>query len=155
MIGVENMVVYAQYLIKVEDLEKVVPMEFGQFKEKAEEVLVAIKLQENVNDSFSMQDIFEYCTRDDIEGCSIYNNLESDLFTLLEDRLQETYDLLLLMFVAFKEKTGVSVFSEMNYETDKPYFYLSKDDVVELTPQAKALEQMGIPIELELWEEKW
>lgn len=147
--------VYAEYLIELQDLEKIVPQKMQLFKDKAEEVLVIIKLTDNEGSKFTMKEIFEYCARDDIEGAMIYNLLDDETWDLVEDKLSEMYNALTYVFRAFKEKTGVGVNIEMNYETDEHYFYLVQDDVVELTPQAKKLQEMGIKIELERWTETY
>ena len=102
-----------------------------------------------------MSDLFDYCARDDIEGAIIYNSLDDETWDLVEDKLSEMYNALMYVFRAFKEKTGVGANIEMNYGTDESYFYLVQDDVVELTPQAKKLQEVGIKIELERWTETW
>jgi hypothetical protein len=147
--------VFAEYVIEFEDLEKVVPNETKAFFEKAEEVLLIIKMTSDEDYNFKMRDMYEYCGRDDIEGSNIYNLLDANTWDLVEDKLSEVYNLLTDVFHAFEKQTGVGVNIEMNYETDKHYFYLVKDDVVQLTPQAKKLEQMGIKLELEQWSESW
>ena len=149
------MSVFAEYVVRFDDLEKVVPHETKIFKDKAEEILLIIKLSSEDSSNFNMRDIFEYCARDDIEGGEIYNFVDSNTWGLIEDKLSEVYNLLTDVFRAFEKKTGVGVNIEMNYQTEKHYFYLIEHHVVQLTPQASKLEEMGIKIELERWTETW
>lgn len=147
--------IYAEYVVDVQDIERVVPKEIQLFKDKAEEVLLIIKLASECSYNVTINDLYDYCARDDIGGNMIYNALDDETWDLVEDKLSETYNALTYVFRAFKDITGVGLNIEMNYQTDKPYFYLIKDDVVELTPQAIKLRDAGVVLELQTWVEEW
>ena len=148
--------VYSAYIIPFEEVRKVVPDEVRVFEEKAEKILVFLKLT-YTDYGFTMEDIFEFCTRDDIEGCRIYNILDNGDFHSLDGELDDIYSSLCLsensVFGAFKKKTNIGLGAEYNYKEEQPYFYLHEDDLIQLTPSGKALRDNGVSFEFANWSE--
>jgi hypothetical protein len=148
--------VYTAYTISFEQIKKVVPKEVELFEEKADKVLVFLKLS-YPDKKFSMKDIFDYCTKDDIEGCRIYNALKNDDFHAIEEDLQTIYDFLWgnddSVIRMFTKATNIRLGLDFNYKEGQSYFYLYEDDLIQLTPSGQALKEKGVEFEFAKWEE--
>jgi hypothetical protein len=139
-------VVYGQYVVPFYELEKVLPNEFKEFKEKSDEVLIFVNLSQDfsINNRFTMNDVYENCIVDDIEGSKFYRLLDDETFGAIEDRLSDIYNMFQNMLVLFKEKTQIALYSDFNYDEGLPFIYLNYYDVMEMTPKAKELLKMGV-----------
>ena len=151
--------VYSGFLIPFDEIKKVVPNEVKMFEEKAESVLVYLRLT-YPDKNFTMKDIFEMCSRDDKECCRIYDELiERKGLKDIEKQLDEVYRCLLVngdsVFSAFRKETNVAFDIGFDYENGDTYFSLCEKDVIELTPQAKSLKEKGIDFKFKVWTETY
>jgi hypothetical protein len=148
--------VYTAYVIEYDEIKKVVPNEASLFEERADKVLVFLKLA-YPDKKFTMNDIFDYCAKDDIDGCRIYKIIDNEDFHAIEEDLQEVYGLLWgndnSVIRMFAKTTNVELGMDYNYKENKAYFYLHETDLIQLTPSGQALKEKGVRFEFEKWEE--
>jgi hypothetical protein len=138
----------AEYLTSWEDICKVASQEKVQaFDESFEIFKVAYRLIQG--DEIHLIDYFVHHL--DVH----YSDLEvSDL----EEQIKKLDDLLYEVILEFRETTGVYVGIELNYTAirndnyeDSVMFVLNWDDIVDLTPKAKRLKEMGVGFQFEAW----
>lgn len=156
--GSKSDYIYSAYIIPFEEIKKVVPNEVIAFEEKSEEALVFLRLS-YTQYGFNIDDIFEYCVRDDIEGCRIYSVLNGEDFNVVCDFLEVIYSLLVSgedsVLGAFKRETNIGLGVDYNYDTEKPYFYLIQDDLIQLTPSGHMLKNKGVMFDFKKWVESY
>jgi hypothetical protein len=140
------------YIISLDEIKKIVPSAVQRFEEKAEEILVILRLTYDYK--FSIKDILEHCAVDDLEGSKLYKVLTDEDYHALEGKFKEAYDLLIYekgsVLEVFREKTGVKVTIEYDYDdfdhNNHVYFCIGYRDAVEYNPSMKALKDSGLKI---------
>jgi len=149
---IEDFKAVADYVLEYDEVKKVVPEEIKEFEEKVDAVLVAIRLMGY--EDISLMSIFEYMCNEE-ENSDIERDLSKDDFNAVEEMLKELFDVIGVVEDKFEEKTKISIYNSFSKTEEKVYFEMRMDDVVELTPQAKALKESGVKFEFQSWVDEW
>jgi hypothetical protein len=144
---------YAEYVLSFEDFAKVMGDDLKEFHDRAEEIMLVIKLAHDSARSFNMVDFYHHCCMEDTYDSSVFQLLDDDLYDLIKEKLDKLKNLFQIAMIRFERKTGIKVFSEIDYAEDQPYLYMNKKDMMELSPKAKAIQALGVHVELSVWTE--
>jgi hypothetical protein len=138
----------AEYTISWDSVCEVIDSSLvADFNEKMSKLAVAIKLSDDYD--LEIHDCLIYYCGD--KYSKSYKNLEQ-----YNSALQEIINLMKVIFEKFKEKTNIHIYIDLVYsdwieDEEKPKIILQYEDVVELTPKAKSLHDLGITFCLDTW----
>jgi hypothetical protein len=131
---------------KVVDKEKV-----DKFNELFEQIQVVLKME---GEDLDVSDCFIYFESSNY--CSVESSLDE-----IEDKVYELKKVFDDILLEFKNKTDIKIFLTLNYDElnnennqdneNCVYFELGWDDVVQLTPKAKKLQDKGVWFDLNEW----
>ena len=148
---IDNYKAVADYILTYDEFKKVVPEEMALFEEKANELLVFLKLQ---GYEYDMSDVLEYLI-DEEESSEIEMNIDGIDGEIAKQKIEEMFDLMGKAEEKFQEKTKISIYLEYSKVSEEFYFEMRMDDVVQLTPQAKELQDSGIKFGFQSWVDEW
>jgi hypothetical protein len=144
---VEDYKTVAGYFLKIEQVKKVVPESYKIFEEKAEELLVALKM---MNYHFKLNDVLEYITVEENES-EIEAFLSQSELNAIEPMLSKVTDYINDTESEFTKKTGITLYKEYSKVDEKFYFEMRMEDVVVLSPNATKLKDSGVNFGFQNW----